>query len=77
METVMAAAAVTEIFLASVAIATLLAVLALRGAFWMMRGTDHRFTWPVLGRSRMAAHLAVSSGELAPAQAATGAHRVR
>jgi hypothetical protein len=76
METMMAAAAVTEIFLASVAIATLLAVLALRGAFWMMRGTNRRFTWPVLTRSKMASHFGVASAELALVRAAR-AHRVR
>ena len=76
METMMAAGAVTEIFLASVAIATLLAVLALRGAFWMMRGTNHRIPWPLLGRSRMAARFGVASAELAPVRAVS-AHRVR
>ena len=76
METMMAAAAVTEIFLASVAIATLLAVLALRGAFWMMRGTNRRFTWPVLSRNKMAAHFGIASAELALVRAAR-AQRVR
>lgn len=76
METMMAAAAVTEIFLASVAIATLLAVLGLRAAFWMMRGTNHRISWPLLGRSKMAAHFAVPSAELALARASR-AQRIR
>jgi hypothetical protein len=42
METLMAAAAVVEIFLASLGLATMFAALALRGAFWLMRGTSHQ-----------------------------------
>jgi hypothetical protein len=43
METLMAAAAAAEILLASLGVATMLAALALRGAFWMMRRTARRF----------------------------------
>jgi hypothetical protein len=39
MEALMAAAAATEIFLASLGLAAMFAALALRGAFWMMRGS--------------------------------------
>lgn len=73
MESVMAAAAVTEIFLASVAVATLLAVLALRGAFWLMRGTatSPRFVWREFWR----AHFAKPTAELAPIRVFT-THRI-
>lgn len=37
MEALIAGAAVAEIFLASLGLAMMLAALALRGAFWMMR----------------------------------------
>jgi hypothetical protein len=36
METLMAGTAIFEVFLASVGMATLMAMLALRGAFWLM-----------------------------------------
>ena len=42
METLMAAAAVVEIFLASLGLAAMFAALAIRGAFWLMRGTSHQ-----------------------------------
>jgi hypothetical protein len=42
MEAMMAAAAAAEIFLASLGLSAMLAALALRGAFWMMRPANHQ-----------------------------------
>ncbi len=42
MEALMAAAAAAEIFLASLGLAAMFAALALRGAFWMMRGSSQQ-----------------------------------
>jgi hypothetical protein len=52
METLMAAAAEAEILLASLGLATMLATLALRGVFWMMRGTARRFEFGRTVRAR-------------------------
>lgn len=56
MEDLMAAAAAAEIFLASLGLAAMFAALALRGAFWMMRGTSRqmKFTRAVSAQSVIA-----------------------
>jgi hypothetical protein len=41
METIMAGAAVAEIFLASLGIAMLMATITLRGMLWVMRSAGH------------------------------------
>lgn len=50
METFMAEAAVAEIFLASVILAVLMAVWAMRGMFWLMQGAGR----PAAIRERVA-----------------------